>query len=287
MAIGTHGLLPQTTRSEDTNLCVLTDDPAVLSAVKLGFPAGIVVQHYETRGLVDRHHVLSAHGLAVIEAARSSDALLVEWRLDLAPVLNTLGFHLRTQPQTPLVALCRHTPQEEVAALAAGCDAALTFPIEPALLQSIVLAHRRLIASVRASVADPERVGPDAKPDEQVFGPLRLNRSACRLFVNDAEVQLTPREYSLLDYLLRRPDQLCTRDDILNQVWGINFDTGTNMVDVYMYFLRRKLEAHAAADMIQTVRGRGYRLARPGGPAVTPDVGRMKEGPVGQPANEP
>jgi DNA-binding response OmpR family regulator len=79
--------------------------------------------------------------------------------------------------------------------------------------------------------------------------------------VNDAEVQLTPREYSLLDFLLSRPERLCTRDEILNRVWGINFDTGTNMVDVYMYFLRRKLEAHEAAGMIQTVRGRGYRLA--------------------------
>ena len=84
-----------------------------------------------------------------------------------------------------------------------------------------------------------------------------------RLFVNDQEVQLTPREYSLLDFLLQRHDELCSRDEILARVWGINFDTGTNMVDVYIYFLRRKLTAHGFGGEIHTVRGYGYRLDAP------------------------
>jgi DNA-binding response OmpR family regulator len=70
-----------------------------------------------------------------------------------------------------------------------------------------------------------------------------------------------PREFALLSYLMDHPDEACTRDQILDAVWGIDFDTGTNMVDVYMHFLRKKLEAHGIKGIIQTIRGRGYRLA--------------------------
>ena len=97
------------------------------------------------------------------------------------------------------------------------------------------------------------------------FGPLRLDRTAHRFYVNGEEAELTPREFTLLEYLTEHHDTLLTRDQILVKVWGINFDTGTNMVDVYMYFLRRKLEARGVKKMIQTVRGHGYRLVLPTG----------------------
>ena len=262
MAIATQGLLPQAGRSEDSRLCIVSEDEQVYQAVALAYPTSGSLVRFSVTGLVDSQNELSQHGEDVLDAARDADAVLVEWRLDLAPVINTLGFHLRRQPTTPLVALCRNGLDEELAAMAAGCDAAVSFPVRPALIQSIVLAHRRLVAAaIRAAAPGPDQ--PDAVRDEQSFGPLRINRTAYRLFVNEVEVLLTPREYSLLDFLIRHRDELCTRDDILAQVWGINFDTGTNMVDVYMYFLRRKLEAHNAEGMIQTVRGRGYRLALP------------------------
>ena len=85
--------------------------------------------------------------------------------------------------------------------------------------------------------------------------------------MRDQEVDLTPREFALLSYLVAHADALVTRDQILDAVWGIDFDTGTNMVDVYMYFLRKKLEAYQLKEMIQTVRGRGYRLVEPLPPA--------------------
>lgn len=71
---------------------------------------------------------------------------------------------------------------------------------------------------------------------------------------------MTPKEVELLAFLMAHADTLCTRDDILNLVWGIDFDTGINMVDVYMHFLRRKLSEHGVGAMLQTIRGKGYRL---------------------------
>ncbi|HEX7069532.1 MAG TPA: winged-helix domain-containing protein [Rhodothermales bacterium] len=284
MAIATQGLLPQPALSENYRIVIVADDDAVFQAVRLAYALPDTLERFASAGLVDEHHVLSPHGELIVERAGQADVVLVEWRLDLAPAINTLGFHLRLKPDTPLIALCRNGFDEEVAALAAGCDAAITFPLKPALLQGFVLAHRRLVAAVRAERPAESDPASGARHDVQVFGPLRINRTACRLYVNDTEVQLTPREYSLLDFLLSRPERLCTRDEILNRVWGINFDTGTNMVDVYMYFLRRKLEAHAAAGMIQTVRGRGYRLAlaadrAPGSTSKKRPAGASADGP--------
>ena len=94
-------------------------------------------------------------------------------------------------------------------------------------------------------------------------GPLRLDVRSYRFYAGDEEVELTPKEFELLYFLMQHPGVACTRDQILDEVWGIDFDTGTNMVDVYMHFVRRKLSAHGLKDMLQTVRGRGYRLIIP------------------------
>lgn len=91
-------------------------------------------------------------------------------------------------------------------------------------------------------------------------GPLRLDQAAYRFLIDDEEVELTPKEFDLLFYLMGRCGEACTRDEILDAVWGIDFDTGTNMVDGYIYFLRKKLDVHGLKGMIKTVRGRGYRL---------------------------
>jgi DNA-binding response OmpR family regulator len=69
-------------------------------------------------------------------------------------------------------------------------------------------------------------------------------------------VELTGREFSLLETFLRHPDQVLSREQLLSQVWGFSFDPGTNVVNVYINALRKKL----GADVIQTVRGAGYRL---------------------------
>jgi DNA-binding response OmpR family regulator len=87
---------------------------------------------------------------------------------------------------------------------------------------------------------------------------LRTRRAA----VGDRSVELTSREYALLEVLLRHPDQVLSREQLLSHVWGYDFDPGSNVVEVYVRYLRRKL----GADVIETVRGMGYRLVADGRP---------------------
>jgi DNA-binding response OmpR family regulator len=87
-------------------------------------------------------------------------------------------------------------------------------------------------------------------------GAISLDVRTRRATVGDRQVELTAREYSLLETLLRHPDQVLSREQLLSMVWGYDFDPTSNVVDVYVRYLRRKLGEGA----IETVRGMGYRL---------------------------
>lgn len=88
-------------------------------------------------------------------------------------------------------------------------------------------------------------------------GPLRLDLVRRTATVAGREVELTSREFLLLETLARHPGQVLSREQLLDRVWGMSHDPGSNVVDVYVGYLRRKL----GADLIQTVRGVGYRMA--------------------------
>lgn len=258
-----------------TVICLITDSPATESMLRFQCPPPSVIQPFPLRGLVNTQHELADHGRSVVAAAADATVVLVEWRLDQAPVINTLGYHLRRVAATPLVALCRDG-SEQVAALATGADDALTLPVTPAGLQARQLAYRRLVAAVaeQQGPAAPGYAGGALGPAHDLlqYGDLRIDRTAHRFYIKEREVEVTPREFALLSYLIQHPDVVCSRDQILDHVWGLDFDTGTNMVDVYMHFLRRKLEAHGLRkNVIQTVRGVGYRLSFGNGPADAAD----------------
>ncbi len=247
--------------------CLVTDDAAVEAALRVSCPLPHEILSFPLEGLVASDYVLSAAGREVISAARSAGAVLVSWRFDLAPDINTLCFHVRKELLAPVIALCRGGQEELIAALAAGADDALTFPLYAPHLHARTFAYRRLVDAAGKLARSGRETGHDIAAevpgDTLTFGPLTLDRDAHRFFVRGEEVELTPREFALLSYLIRHHGSLCTRDQILDGVWGINFDTGTNMVDVYTYFIRRKLEARGVTGIIQTVRGRGYRLVLP------------------------
>ena len=73
-------------------------------------------------------------------------------------------------------------------------------------------------------------------------------------------ISLTPKEYTLLEYFLLRPEQIVTRTALLENVWGLSFDPGSNLVDVHIARLRRKLHEHARTPVLRTVRGKGFQL---------------------------
>ena len=88
------------------------------------------------------------------------------------------------------------------------------------------------------------------------MGPVRLDLRMRRAFVDDREVELSARELALAEVLMRNRGLVMSREQLLSQVWGYDFDPGSNVVDVYVGYLRKKFGAHT----ITTVRGMGYRF---------------------------
>ncbi len=149
----------------------------------------------------------------------------------------------------PLVALCAGGADMLAAALDAGADHALALPITADLLRAVCAAFVRL----NGGDVQPERRSPNSAID--------LDRRARTLFVNGNPVHLTLLEFDLLSYLADNVGAACSREEILANVWGIDFETGTNTVDVFVYALRSKLRTGGLPGAVETVRGIGYRLA--------------------------
>jgi DNA-binding response OmpR family regulator len=148
---------------------------------------------------------------------------------------------------TPVLMLtAREGEQDQIEALNLGADDYLTKPFSfPLLIARMRSALRR---SARRSTVPV------------VVGSLRADSMSRRVWVDDREVELTAREFDVLEFLLRRAGHVASKDDILAGVWEFDFDGDPNIVEVYVGRLRRKLRAHTGADLIRTVRGAGYRV---------------------------
>lgn len=136
--------------------------------------------------------------------------------------------------------------EDRVAGLRSGADDYLPKPF----------AFDELLARIEALLRRARRSETPPPLDD---GPLHLNPAARTCRVGTKEVDLTPTEFDLLAYLAARPGQALSRDAIHRDVWGHAFDRGTNLIDVYVNYVRRKLEAVGLPSTIETVRGIGYR----------------------------
>jgi two-component system, OmpR family, response regulator len=133
---------------------------------------------------------------------------------------------------------------DEVEGLDTGADDYLTKPFSYAVL----------IARLRAL----RRRGARARPTVLEAGGLRLDPATRRVWHRDEQIELTRREFAILEYLLQHPDEVLSKRDILDHVWDFDFDGDPNIVEVYVRRLRTKL--HRDQLVIETVRGAGYRL---------------------------
>jgi len=140
---------------------------------------------------------------------------------------------------------------DEVEGLDTGGDDWLTKPFS----------YPVLVARLRALV----RRGGRERPTVLEAGDLRLDPAARRVFRGDTEVTLTARELSVLDFLMRRRDEVVTKREVIANVWGDDFDGDANIVEVYIGHLRAKLDRPFGREAIETVRGAGYRLSGTGG----------------------
>ena len=155
---------------------------------------------------------------------------------------------LRSQgSRMPVIVLtARDSVTDTVTALDGGADDYMAKPFRFAELMARIRLRLRSLAPT------------DAAPtgDELVAGGLRLDRRTRRVAGPAGEVELSAREFALAEVFLLNPGQVLTREQLLDLVWGYDFDPGSNVVDVYVGYLRRKLGGSA----ITTVRGVGYRL---------------------------
>ena len=148
-----------------------------------------------------------------------------------------------------LLLTARDGVDDRVQGLDAGADDYLTKPFSFA----------ELAARVRALV----RRQSGARPAVLEVGDLRVDPAKHQAYRGDVEVALSPKEMALLELLLRHPDEVVTRTQILDHVWDFAYDGGSNVVDQYIAYLRKKIERPFGRNDIETVRGVGYRLRRP------------------------
>ncbi len=113
-----------------------------------------------------------------------------------------------------------------------------------------------LVARVRAL----ERRGTIERPVDLQVGDLRLDRATLHAWRGDTPVELSPKEFALLEALMRRPGHVLTRFELLEQAWSYDYDNRSNVLEVYVRYLREKIDRPFDRNSIQTVRGMGYRL---------------------------
>lgn len=196
------------------------------------------------------YKVSVAHdGLTGLTAAREThpDLLILDWML---PGLSGIEICRRLRSTGDKVPVILLTAKDEVSDRVAGLDAgADDYVVKPFSLEE-------LLARVRAHLRRTQQVDPDILQ----FEDLSLNRRTREVFRNSHLIELTAKEFDLLEYLLNHPRQVITRDRILEQVWGYDFMGDSNIIEVYIRYLRLKLEANNEKRLLQTVRGVGYVL---------------------------
>ena len=221
---------------------VVDDDPNIVELTRL---------YLERDGFRVLSALDGARGLAL---ARQEDPALVVLDVML-PRLNGLDVcrALRQESAVPIIMLTARVEEEDrLAGLDLGADDYVTKPFSP----------RELAARVRAVLRRTTRESPGEGSATLSVGPVVLDQQAQQVRVNGNALRLTPREYRLLQLLVRQPGRTFTRDQIIDRVFGDEYDGFDRTVDAHVSSLRRKLASAASGGhkLVQTVYGSGYRL---------------------------
>ncbi|MEC1541906.1 two-component system response regulator YkoG [Bacillus subtilis] len=156
----------------------------------------------------------------------------------------------KTDSQTPVILLtARDSIPDKVTGLDIGANDYVTKPFE---IEELLA---RIRAALRQNGIKTEDIGTFLTYDD-----LRVNEKTREVRRGDKEVELTPREFDLLVYMLKHPQQVLTREQILSSVWGFDYIGDTNVVDVYIRYIRKKLDYPYEKQLIHTIRGVGYAI---------------------------
>ena len=226
------------------HILVVEDERKVASFIKRGLEAANYSVDIEYDGEAGLNRLLEGgYDLAILDV--------------MLPQLNGLSLMKEIRQRRlniPVLFLtARVTVADKVMGLELGADDYLTKPF----------AFEELLARVHALL----RRGSAAAPVVLAIADLKLDPVTRDVTRANKRLDLTPKEYALLEFLLRRRDQVLSRAVIAQHVWGVNYDTFTNVIDVYMNYLRKKIDSGFDTKLIHTVRGVGYVLKE--GPSDT------------------
>jgi len=226
------------------HILVVEDERKVASFIKRGLEAANYSVDIEYDGEAGLNRLLEGgYDLAIL------DVMLPQ--LDGLSLMKEIRQRRLNIPVLFLTA--RVTVADKVMGLELGADDYLTKPF----------AFEELLARVHALL----RRGSAAAPVVLAIADLKLDPVTRDVTRANKRLDLTPKEYALLEFLLRRRDQVLSRAVIAQHVWGVNYDTFTNVIDVYMNYLRKKIDSGFDTKLIHTVRGVGYVLKE--GPSDT------------------
>ena len=192
---------------------------------------------------------IAATGTAALSAARERPPDLVVLDVMLPGVDGfEVARRLRAASDVPIIMLtARDAVPDRVAGLEAGADDYLVKPF----------AFEELLARIRVQLRRRQR---DDQPTQLHYAALTMDTAAHETHIGSRRVELTAKEYELLELFMRHPQQVLTREVIYDRVWGYDFGGESNIIEVYVRYLRQKLESAGEPRLIQTVRGVGYIL---------------------------
>lgn len=222
-------------------ILVVDDEPAVRDSLR----RALQLEHYDVELASD-----GAEALDRLRAAADVDAVVLDVSM---PRLDGLEACRRLRSEGNSVPVLMLTARDEVADRVAGLDAgADDYVVKPFALAELLARLRALLRRAAPQEGDTLR-----------FADLELDPSTRLVRRGGEAIELTRTEFSLLELFLLNPRQVLTRSVIFERVWGYDFGFGSNSLDVYIGYLRRKTEARGKPRLIQTIRGVGYALRDP------------------------
>jgi DNA-binding response OmpR family regulator len=222
------------------HILIVEDDPRIVSFIQKGLAA----EGYATSTALDGTTAVEL----VSHRAAEFDLVLLDLGLPGASGEDVLARVRNRAPRLPVIILtARAEVEEKIRGLNLGATDYVTKPFS----------FDELLARIRSAV----RTTTQMVATELVVGDLTLDLLTKIARRGSRRIDLAPREWALLELFMRHPSYVITRARILNEVFGYDFDTGTNIVDVYVGYLRKKLNAPGEEALIKTVRGAGYRFS--------------------------
>ncbi len=215
------------------HILIVEDEPGISKFLK----EGLEEEGYTT--------TVAADGLRAVEEYHRSkpDLVLLDWMLPGMHGIDVCKEIRQNDKETPILFLtAKDTVSETIEGLRSGANDYIKKPFSfEELLERIKIHFRN-------------------RQEDEIWklGNISLNKSSYQVFLQGEEISLTQREFALLEFLIRNKGKICTRDEIINKVWGISFEYDTGVIDVFMNSLRKKMHQNKETGNIKTIRGVGY-----------------------------